>query len=76
MHTSSLLGQEMKKTPLPELVGRIGQTAVAKALGVSSPAISKALRAQRDIQVQEHPDGTLTAEEVRPFPSQCSALVG
>jgi len=66
----------MKKTPLPELVERMGQTAVAKALGVSSPAISKALRAQRDIQVQEHPNGTLTAEEVRPFPSQSSALVG
>ncbi|WP_338500991.1 Cro/CI family transcriptional regulator [Pseudomonas poae] len=66
----------MKKMPLPDLVERIGQTAVAKALGVSSPAISKALRAERDIQVQEHPDGTFTAEEVRPFPSQSSALMG
>ncbi|MBA6044052.1 Cro/Cl family transcriptional regulator [Pseudomonas sp. SWRI22] len=66
----------MKKTPLPELVEKIGQTAVAKALGVSSPAISKAIRAERDIQVQEHPDGTFTAEEVRPFPSHSSALMG
>jgi len=63
----------MKKTPLPELVERIGQTAVAKALGVSSPAISKAVRNERDIQVIEHDDGTFTAEEVRPFPSQNTA---
>jgi predicted transcriptional regulator len=63
----------MKKTPLPELVEKIGQTAVAKALGVSSPAISKALRAERDIQVLEHDDGTYTAEEIRPFPSQNTA---
>lgn len=64
----------MKKTPLPELVEKIGQAAVAKALGVSSPAISKALRAERDIQVLEHEDGTYTAEEVRPFPSQSTAV--
>jgi predicted transcriptional regulator len=63
----------MKKTPLPELVERIGQTAVARALGVSSPAISKALRNERDIQVIEHDDGTYTAEEIRPFPSQNTA---
>lgn len=63
----------MKKTPLPELVERIGQTAVAKALGVSAPAISKALRNERDIQVLEHDDGTFTAEEIRPFPSQNTA---
>lgn len=63
----------MKKTPLPKLVERIGQTAVARALGVSSPAISKALRNERDIQVIEHDDGTYTAEEIRPFPSQNTA---
>jgi predicted transcriptional regulator len=63
----------MKKTPLPELVEKIGQAAVAKALGVSSPAISKALRVERDIQVLEHEDGTYTAEEIRPFPSQNTA---
>ena len=63
----------MKKTPLPLLVERMGQTAVAKALGVSSPAISKALKAERDIYVTEHVDGTFTAEEIRPFPSQSTA---
>lgn len=60
----------MKKTPLPELVNRLGQAVVAKALGVSAPAISKALVAGREIYVTEHEDGTLTAEELRPFPSQ------
>lgn len=60
----------MKKTPLPELVERIGQSAAAKRLGVSAPAISKALRAAREILVTEHEDGTLTAEEIRPFPCQ------
>ncbi|MDP9504543.1 MULTISPECIES: Cro/CI family transcriptional regulator [Pseudomonas] len=63
----------MKKTPLPELVERIGQSAVAKGLGVSAPAISKALRAAREILVTEHEDGTLTAEEIRPFPCQLPA---
>jgi DNA-binding transcriptional regulator YdaS (Cro superfamily) len=60
----------MKKTPLSELVDARGQAAVAKALGVSPPAIAKALLAERAINVTEHDDGTLTAEEVRPFPSQ------
>lgn len=63
----------MKKTPLPELVERVGQSAVAKGLGVSAPAISKALRAAREILVTEHEDGTLTAEEIRPFPCQLPA---
>jgi hypothetical protein len=37
---------------------------------VSAPAISKALKAAREILVIEHEDGKLTAEEVRPFPCQ------
>lgn len=60
----------MKKTPLPELVDRIGQSAVAKGLGVSAPAISKALKMARAISVTEHENGSLTAEEIRPFPRQ------
>ncbi|WP_312141246.1 Cro/CI family transcriptional regulator [Stutzerimonas nitrititolerans] len=62
----------MKKIPLPDLVNRLGQGAVAKALGVSAPAISKALGAGREIYVTEHGDGTFTAEELRPFPSQAA----
>ncbi|MNJ24705.1 Cro [compost metagenome] len=60
----------MNKTPLPDLVSRIGQSAVAKGLGVSAPAIAKALKTERDILVTEHPDGSFTAEEIRPFPCQ------
>ena len=60
----------MKKIPLPELVERMGQSAVAKGLGVSAPAISKALKAAREILVIEHENGRLTAEEIRPFPCQ------
>ena len=60
----------MKKIPLPELVDRMGQSAVAKGLGVSAPAISKALKAAREILVIEHENGRLTAEEIRPFPCQ------
>ncbi|MCU1717340.1 Cro/CI family transcriptional regulator [Pseudomonas sp. 5P_3.1_Bac2] len=64
----------MKKTPLPELVERLSQSVVAKALGVSAPAISKALKAERDISVTEHADGSLTAVEIRPFPHQSQDL--
>ena len=60
----------MKKTTLAELVDLRGQAAVAKALGVSAPAIAKALSAERAIYVTEHADGSFSAEELRPFPSQ------
>ncbi|MCU7282686.1 Cro/CI family transcriptional regulator [Pseudomonas peradeniyensis] len=60
----------MNRTLLPELVERIGQTAVARGLDVSAPAIVKAIKAGRLIFVIENEDGTLTGEEVRPFPSR------
>lgn len=60
----------MNQIPLPDLVAEKGQTFVAKALGVSPPAISKALSAERTILVTAHPDGTYEAQELRPFPSQ------
>ena len=62
----------MKKTPLPELIERLGQSVVARGLDVSAPAIAKALRSGRVILITEHEDGTLSGEEIRPFPSQCS----
>ena len=58
----------MNRTLLSELVERIGQTAVAKGLDVSAPAIVKAMRAGRVIFVIQNADGTMTGEEVRPFP--------
>ena len=62
----------MKKTLLNDVVARLGQAAVAKGLGVSAPAITKALKAKREIFVTEHPDGSLTATEIRPFPHQAA----
>lgn len=62
----------MKKALLTDVVARLGQAAVAKGLGVSPPAITKALKAKREIFVTEHPDGTLSAEEIRAFPHQVS----
>ncbi|UVL26214.1 Cro/CI family transcriptional regulator [Pseudomonas donghuensis] len=60
----------MNRTLLPELVERIGQTAVAKGLDVSAPAIAKAVKAGRLIFVIQNDDGSMTGEEVRPFPSR------
>ncbi|EOG3619371.1 Cro/CI family transcriptional regulator [Pseudomonas sp. CJQ_8] len=60
----------MNRTLLPELVERMGQATVAKGLDVSAPAIAKAIKAGRVIFVIENEDGTLTGEEVRPFPSR------
>lgn len=60
----------MKKKPLPDLVAEKGQTAVANALGVSPTAISKALNAGREIIVTVNRDGSMTAQELKPFPSQ------
>lgn len=60
----------MKQIPLLVLVTEKGQAAVAKALGVSPPAISKALSTDRNIVVTCHKDGTYEAHELRPFPSQ------
>ncbi|UVM14833.1 Cro/CI family transcriptional regulator [Pseudomonas sp. B21-023] len=64
----------MNRTLLPELVERIGQTAVAKGLDVSAPAIAKAVKAGRVIFVIENDDGTLEGEELRPFPSRPGAI--
>jgi hypothetical protein len=60
----------MNRTLLPELVERIGQTAVAKGLDVSAPAIAKAMKAGRVIFVIENEDGTMSGEELRAFPSR------
>jgi len=66
----------MNRTLLPELVERIGQTAVAKGLDVSAPAIAKAVKTGRIIFVIENDDGTMTGEELRPFPSRPGLMRG
>lgn len=45
------------------------QAKVASDFGLTQYAISKAIRAGRKIMVTIKPDGSVTGEEVRPFPS-------
>jgi hypothetical protein len=60
----------MYKIHLPDLVIEKGQAYAARVLGVKPPSIAKAVSAGRQIIVTVHDDGTYTAEELRPFPSQ------
>ncbi|WP_313489154.1 Cro/CI family transcriptional regulator [Stutzerimonas nitrititolerans] len=60
----------MRRIPLKEFAQAQGQTQAAKALGLTQGALNKALRVGREIYVIAHTDGTYTAEELRPFPSQ------
>lgn len=60
----------MSRLPLEEFIAKKGQSEAAKCLGVTPPALSKALTAARSIFVIEHDDGSFSAEELRPFPSQ------
>lgn len=59
----------MKKITLAAFVSEVGQTAAANALGVSPPAISKALSRSRSIEVIKSDDGSVSAREIKPFPS-------
>lgn len=47
-----------------------GQAEAARLLDMTQGGLSKAIRVGRDIYVTQHSDGSYTAEEVRPFPSQ------
>ncbi|WP_339521771.1 Cro/CI family transcriptional regulator [Pseudomonas sp. EA_35y_Pfl2_R111] len=60
----------MKRTPLTKFVEARTQEECALLLGCTQGAISKALRVGRAVFVTENDDGTFTAEELRPFPSQ------
>lgn len=64
----------MNQIHLSDLVIKIGQAAVAEAFGISPAAIHKAIRSGRQIIVTIHDDGTYTAQEFRPFPSQKTLL--
>lgn len=61
---------EMKEIPLRDLVAEKGLAVVADALGCSAVAIHKAVNLNRKIAITIQEDGTCTAEERRPFPSQ------
>lgn len=62
----------MDSKPLDLFVEENGQTEAGRLLGVSAPAISKALSAKRDITVSANPDGSFTARETRLFPSRAA----
>lgn len=62
----------MRRITLSEFAAEKGQVTAAKLIGMRQSSLSKALSVGRAVYVTEHDDGTFTAEEVRPFPSQQS----
>jgi len=63
----------MSHIPLAKFVDDKGLTAAARALGISAPALHKALKNEREILVWANEDGSYSATEIRPFPFQKSA---
>lgn len=59
----------MEKIALQDLVMKEGATAIADRLGCSVPAITKALKNKRQVFVDVADDGTLSAKEIKNFPS-------
>lgn len=63
----------MTRIHITQFAQEKGQAEAARLLDMTQGGLSKAIRVGRDIYVTEHPDGSFTAEEVRPFPSQAPA---
>jgi len=70
MNSEDCGAADPSRVPLAEFA-RGRQDAAAKDLGVRQAAISKALRVGRAIFVIRHADGSCSAFEEKPFPSQC-----
>ena len=62
----------MRRIPLTEFAKEHGHTKAAQMLGCTQGALSKAIRVGRDVFVILEEDGSLSAQEQRPFPSQRS----
>ncbi|EDZ5934557.1 Cro/Cl family transcriptional regulator [Salmonella enterica] len=62
----------MQTETLADYALKHGQSKTALTLGVRQSAISKALRAGRKIYVKTFDDGSVEAEEIRPFPALIS----
>ena len=60
----------MENVPLDDLVSRLGQAQLARALGVKPASIAKAIRTRRNIMVLVNDDGSCIGKESRPFPSK------
>ena len=65
----------MQKIPLEKYVLANGQTKTAAELGMYQSAISKAIKQNRTVNVIINDDGSIAAEEIRPFPSSNKRLV-
>lgn len=60
----------MSRVHITQFASERGQAEAAALLGMTQGALSKAIRVGRVVYVTENSDGTVTAEEVRPFPCQ------
>lgn len=60
----------MERIPLADFCQTHGQTEAAKKLNMTQGALNKALKTGRKVHVIAQDDGTFSAEEVKPFPSQ------
>ncbi|HID4130798.1 TPA: Cro/CI family transcriptional regulator [Pluralibacter gergoviae] len=58
-----------QRITLKDYALRFGQTKTAQDLGVYQSAVSKALQTGRNIFLTVKPDGSVNAEEIKPFPS-------
>ena len=63
----------MRRIPLSEFAKEHGHTKAAQMLGCTQGALSKAIRVGREVFVTCNDDGSLSALEQRPFPSQRTA---
>ena len=55
----------MSKTPLDDYQRAHGQSATARAVGVTQGAIWQMLKSKREIYVVEHDDGTVELQEIK-----------
>jgi hypothetical protein len=60
----------MRRIPLSDFAKEHGHTKAAHLLGCTQGAVSKAIRLGRDVHVLVLEDGSFSAQELRPFPSQ------
>ena len=73
MTSNYVEGVAMRRIPLSDFAKEHGHTKAAQMLGCTQGALSKAIRVGRDVVVTCNEDGSLSALEQRPFPSQKTA---
>ncbi len=73
MASNYVEGVAMRRIPLSDFAKEHGHTKAAQMLVCTQGALSKAIRVGRDVVVTCNEDGSLSALEQRPFPSQKTA---